>query len=69
MKKIMATLCLLFGLASRISAQTTSQKLDELMSAYAQNREFNGSVLVAQGGKILLEKGYGFQNLEKKFFV
>ncbi len=66
MKKIMATLCLLIGLSSKISAQSTSQKLEELMSAYAQNREFNGSVLVAQGGKILLEKGYGFQNLEKK---
>lgn len=66
MKKIMATLCLLAGLLSEISAQSTSQKLDELMSAYAQNREFNGSVLIAQSGKILLEKGYGFQNLEKK---
>lgn len=66
MKKIMATLCLLIGLSSEISAQSTSQKLEKLMSAYAQNREFNGSVLVAQGGKILLEKSYGFQNLEKK---
>lgn len=66
MKKIMATLCLLAGLLSEISAQSTSQKLDELMSAYAQNREFNGNVLIAQSGKILLEKGYGFQNLEKK---
>jgi len=66
MKKIMATLCLLVGLYPPIAAQTTSQKLDELMSAYAQNREFNGTVLVARGGKILLEKGYGFQNLEKQ---
>lgn len=66
MKKIMATLCLLIGLSSIISAQNISQKLDELMNAYAKNREFNGSVLIAQGGKILLEKGYGFQNLDKK---
>lgn len=66
MKKIMATLCLLVMILPEVSAQSISQKLDELMSAYAQNREFNGSVLVAKGGKILLEKGYGFQNLEKQ---
>ena len=66
MKKILATLCLLIGLYPSLMAQTTSLKLDELMSAYAQNREFNGTVLVAQHGKILLEKGYGFQNIEKK---
>ncbi|RFS14128.1 serine hydrolase [Emticicia sp. C21] len=66
MKKIMATLCLLAGLFSNISAQNIPQKLEELMSAYAQNREFNGTVLIAKGGRILLEKGYGYQNLEKK---
>jgi CubicO group peptidase (beta-lactamase class C family) len=65
MKKIMATLCLLAGLLSKISARSTSQKLDQLMSAYAKNREFNGSVLIARSGKILLEKGYGFRNQEK----
>jgi len=66
MKKTMATLCLLVTLLSHISAQSIPQKLDELMSAYAKNREFNGTVLVAQNGKILLEKGYGFQNLNLK---
>ncbi|GAB3507739.1 serine hydrolase domain-containing protein [Emticicia fontis] len=66
MKKIMAALCLMAGLLSKVSAQNVSQKLDELMSAYAKNKEFNGTVLVAQQGKILLEKGYGFQNLEKQ---
>ncbi|WP_259016903.1 serine hydrolase domain-containing protein [Emticicia fluvialis] len=66
MRKIMAALCLLVSLSNTIIAQSTSQKLDELMSAYTQNREFNGSVLVAKKGKILLEKGYGFQNLQKK---
>ena len=43
-------------------AQVTTAGLDSLVSAYARNNSFNGSVLVAQKGKILLEKGYGFQN-------
>ncbi len=29
---------------------------------------FNGTVLVAQNGKIILEKGYGFQNKKEKSF-
>ncbi|MFD2521432.1 serine hydrolase domain-containing protein [Emticicia soli] len=66
MKKTMATLCLLVTLLSKTSAQSIPQKLNELMTAYAKNREFNGTVLVAQNGKILLEKGYGFQNLPMK---
>ncbi|WP_337041004.1 serine hydrolase [Emticicia sp. 17c] len=65
MKRIMITLCLWAGIFAEIAAQNISQKLDELMNAYAQNREFNGTVLVARKGKILLEKGYGYQNIEK----
>lgn len=38
---------------------TTSRKLDELIRAYAAARGFNGSVLVARGGEVLLDKGYG----------
>lgn len=39
-------------------------KLDQVLGAYEQNRGFMGSALVAQQGKILLEKGYGMANLE-----
>jgi CubicO group peptidase (beta-lactamase class C family) len=51
---------LAFGLAQLSFAQpTTSAKLDELITAYAKINRFNGSVLVYQKGKILLQKGYG----------
>ena len=43
-------------------AQPSPASLDSLVSAYTRNKAFNGSVLVAQKGKILLEKGYGYQN-------
>ena len=42
--------------------QVTTASLDSLVSAYHQQNSFNGTILVAQKGKILLEKGYGFQN-------
>ncbi len=35
-------------------------KLDTLLSAYAKLNKFNGSVLVAKNGVILLNKGYGY---------
>jgi CubicO group peptidase (beta-lactamase class C family) len=52
--------------ALSLSAQETVQKLDELVAAYAKNESFNGTVLVAQNGKILLQKGYGYKNADKK---
>ncbi len=41
---------------------STTRKLNELVSAYASQGKFNGSVLVAAHGNILLEKGYGLKN-------
>ena len=68
MKKIVALLCLLIAITPIAQAQNTSQKLDELMAAYAKINEFNGTVLVAQQGKILLEKGYGLRNIPQQSF-
>jgi CubicO group peptidase (beta-lactamase class C family) len=45
---------------------STSQQLEQLVAAYAALGKFNGSVLVAREGKILLQKGYGVKNLEDK---
>jgi CubicO group peptidase (beta-lactamase class C family) len=66
MKKIIALL-LVFAVFTCATAQdSTAQKIDELMSAYAHINRFNGSVLIAQQGHILLNKGYGFKNAENK---
>jgi len=52
-------------LSKVLSAQdSTAKKLDELLTAYAQMGKFNGSVLIAQRGSILLQKGYGIKNAE-----
>ena len=36
------------------------------MSAYSKQNKFNGAVLVAHNGKILLDKGYGLRNAGDK---
>lgn len=50
----------------QVNAQTPEQRMDELVSAYVNNQKFNGSVLVAQKGKVLYQKGWGFRNAEEK---
>lgn len=47
-------------------AQSVEQKIDELLTAYASQNKLNGSVLVAQKGKIIYEKGFGYRNAETK---
>jgi CubicO group peptidase (beta-lactamase class C family) len=43
-----------------------SQKLDEYLISVSQANRFNGTALVAQKGKILLQKSYGWKNYETK---
>jgi CubicO group peptidase (beta-lactamase class C family) len=60
---LIATLCLCATVAG---AQNPKEKLARLMDYYAQEENFNGSVLIAKKGTILLEKGYGYANIETK---
>tara|TARA_R110002124_G_scaffold101952_1_gene249773 strand:- start:1124 stop:2623 length:1500 start_codon:yes stop_codon:yes gene_type:complete len=46
------------------TAQTKAEKIDQLMNTYSQYEQFNGSVLVAEHGKIIYEKGFGMANME-----
>jgi len=45
-------------------AQDIATKVDEYINAQTKLGAFSGSVLIAQGGKVLLSKGYGMANLE-----
>lgn len=64
MKTVFLVMCSL--IATPLFSQTdTAQKLDGLMNGYFNAGRFNGSVLVARQGKILLQKGYGVRNAEQ----
>ena len=59
-----AILALLFLTATTASAQTRSEAIDRLMQSYAAERQFNGSVLVAEKGNVIYSHGFGLANME-----
>ncbi|MEL6593113.1 MAG: serine hydrolase domain-containing protein, partial [Bacteroidota bacterium] len=56
--------CLLLFSFAKIQAQDKAATMDSLMRVYAQYGQFNGSVLVAQKGKIVYEDAFGYANFE-----
>ena len=57
---------LLIGCKSKNENQTTSTGLDEYLSGQAKHYRFNGNVLVAENGKIIFQKSYGFADFDTK---
>lgn len=58
-------LCVAFGMAAAFGQNAElAAKLDHDVAAYQKERQFIGSVLVAKGGKTILEKGYGMADIE-----
>ncbi|MDR3713921.1 MAG: serine hydrolase [Puia sp.] len=45
-------------------SQTIPEMVDELLKAYSMQRSFNGVALVGSKGALLLQKGYGLQNVK-----
>jgi CubicO group peptidase (beta-lactamase class C family) len=63
MHKIVFFILALF-LASSASCQDNPQKkLEELFTFYQKQNLFNGSVLIAKKGQVLLDSGFGLQNV------
>ncbi len=44
--------------------QDITQKINEYMDALVKAGKFNGSILIARDGKVLISKGYGMANFE-----
>lgn len=44
--------------------QSKTAQLDELLNKYTEYAQFNGSVLVADNGKVIYKKGFGLANME-----
>ena len=59
-------LCALVGLASLACAQDSKlvARLNQIASSYTSNNAFMGAVLVVEGDRILLDRGYGSADLE-----
>ena len=39
-------------------------RMEQIVQSYVANKQFMGFILVSQNGNVLLNKGYGFANLE-----
>jgi CubicO group peptidase (beta-lactamase class C family) len=52
------------GIAQGVDEAAVKTRLDQVVSSYTPDNAFMGTVLVAQGDRILLNKGYGKANLE-----
>ena len=49
---------------SNAFSQDKASKIDELMEVFHEYGQFNGSVLVSEGGQVIFKKGYGLANME-----
>ncbi len=57
-------LILVFFVRHSCFAQNEAASIDTLLNAFCRLGQFNGSALVAKNGTILLNKGYGYRNVE-----
>ncbi|HEV7781070.1 MAG TPA: serine hydrolase [Chitinophagaceae bacterium] len=63
MKKLLPFICLLLSIQVSF-AQSKKDKLDEVMKAYHRFNMFDGSVLVAENGKVIYQSAFGLANRE-----
>ena len=47
-----------------VASQSIAPKIDEYLNALVKAGWFNGSVLIAREGKVIVNKGYGMANFE-----
>jgi CubicO group peptidase (beta-lactamase class C family) len=57
-------LILLISVQAAIFAQDKIEKIDALIQKYVDYGQFNGTVLVAERGKVIFKKGYSLANRE-----
>ncbi len=57
---------LIFFTGTNAAIQNKVGKLNDFFSAMAKNRDFNGNVLVAENGKIIYQKSFGYADFPGK---
>ncbi len=53
-----------FVFQANVFSQDKADEIDKLMKVYHEYGQFNGSVLVSEGGKVIFKKGYGLAQME-----
>ncbi|MBU7571164.1 MAG: serine hydrolase, partial [Flavobacterium sp.] len=47
-------------------AQTKTEKLDSLFQSAVNDGSFNGNVLIAEKGKVIYQKSFGYSDIKAK---
>lgn len=63
-RRIHLILILFLASIQPLIAQQKAEQIDALLNQYVANRQFNGTVLVAEKGQVIFKKGYGMANME-----
>lgn len=70
MKKVFSVGLIIFIITGffvkSVFAQNKTKEFDKVFSALAKNRDFNGNVLIAENGKIVYEKSFGYADFPSK---
>jgi CubicO group peptidase (beta-lactamase class C family) len=66
MKQKALFLSFLFISSLHLAGQDKQADLKKYFSTLVKNNQFNGGVLVAENGKVVYEKEFGFANFSKK---
>ncbi len=61
---LLIVLFILFAFQNYGYSQDKAQKIDEFMQIYHDYGLFNGTVMVAEGGKVIYKKGFGLADME-----
>lgn len=63
-KKLFILFVLMLMTATAAIAQESAKKIEDLLKNYYDHGQFNGTVLVADKGKVIYAKGFGMANME-----
>ena len=64
MRKLAALILTGLLFSQNLFSQNTEYKINELMSAYSENGQFNGTILVKKGENIIYKNAFGLANRE-----
>ncbi len=64
MRKLTVIILIVFFNNFYLFSQSSEYKINELISAYAENGQFNGTILVKKGEKIVYKNAFGIANRE-----
>ena len=62
-KLLLLSLIVFFSNLDNIVAQNKASELDKLMKQANASGVFNGSILVAENGKVIYRKAFGYANI------